>query len=984
VWWKRKGPLKIVGNTHAYEAFGGFGLVLLKAVAITALTGLLLRVRRPGMGMALPAACTLLTLLTMSPRLVMQPACVSLVLFGISFYLLWRPRASDLLPPAPATFGERLRQHGPLLLVFTLWANLDEWFFLGPVLLLLFWAGERLDSLGVRQTPGWLVPAALAACLLNPHFYRVFTSLPPEIAPGVWTSELHEDVRFRNWFQSAWHRDYFQPSAGLTAAGLAYFALVALGLASFALRRRNLVGWRLLIWGVFALLSAWQVRTVGFFAVVAGPITALNLQDAAAVLSRDAVLRPRWRQLIRWGHGLLLVLGVALSILAWPGWLAAVPHEHHRVAWKVQADPSLQRIAETLHDWRQKGLLANEERVFPLHPEVANYCAWFARGEKGFLDLHSPGFSRLVLQYEAVCRAIASSRSGLEAPDEWRMILRDYGICVVVLYDAEDQRLITALHKLAARTEEWDLLRVDGRALVFGWKGGRPGDSFGRLRLDPQRLAFGPVYGDSALPPAPALGPQRAPRQREWWESFLTEAPAPSWQSDAARMYLRYSSDRVTVEQRHAVAGYVAAMIGVATPEPAIAADQILLRLTVAEPFIPSFATRGADLPLLAVRAARLALAANPDDKNAWLCLGQSYHTLHRTTDERSTSGHFALLDLLRHVQIGTALEHALMLDPDLEPAHEGLSRLYGERMFLDAALDHGRHALRLTRRGPRWGETVKDFSERLKAEEAAVNRLEQVVQDHKNEYAIRSRPMSGDPLGRAKLALSLGLAQLALDEVLLKSPVQAFMGEGARLELELLLQFGRAEGVREMLDDPEMRESKSKLEFCRVPAPARPGYLPMYRLPAFEWLRFLQTAASGDYALAAEAFHDLVSPLADISQRGRNQARSALPIVLATELGLAAEPRLKFQRIVVQGERRDLTRYLTEVSFLSKQRADLYVLAGLLATERGSPVVARQSFDAAFTAAAEGDPDGNFVAAPLAAAYRRRLEAFRAGTAEK
>jgi tetratricopeptide (TPR) repeat protein len=391
---------------------------------------------------------------------------------------------------------------------------------------------------------------------------------------------------------------------------------------------------------------------------------------------------------------------------------------------------------------------------------------------------------------------------------------------------------------------------------------------------------------------------------------------------------------------------------------------------------VEPFPAREVDLPLLAVRAARLALAVNPDDKNAWLRLGQAYFTLHRATDERPSSGHSPLLGLLRHVQIATALENALVLDSDLEKAHEGLSILYAERMFLDAALEHRRHALRLTRRRHRPGESEGDFRNRLKREEAAVQRLEQLIQDRRNDYAIRSRQMSGDPMGRAQLALSLGLARLALDDVLLQSPVQTFGGEGARLELELLLQFGRAEVVREMLDDSAMRESKDKLDFSRIPAPARPGYLPFYRLAAYEWLHFLQAAASGDYTLAAEALEELVRPQAESSQRAMAKLRSAFPEAVASELGLATEPQLLLARMVAQGVRWDLLRYLTEVSFLSAQRADLYVLAGLLATERGAPTTALQSFDAAVAAATGRIPPGDFASAPLAAAYSHRLKA--------
>src|SRR5262245_21633870 len=84
-----------------YQALVGSGLVVLKALSITALAWLLLRVRRPGTDAALPAACALLALLAMSPRLLLQPACASLLLLGLSFYLLWRPHAAEPENPAP-------------------------------------------------------------------------------------------------------------------------------------------------------------------------------------------------------------------------------------------------------------------------------------------------------------------------------------------------------------------------------------------------------------------------------------------------------------------------------------------------------------------------------------------------------------------------------------------------------------------------------------------------------------------------------------------------------------------------------------------------------------------------------------------------------------------------------------------------------------------------------------------------------------------
>src|SRR5206468_681819 len=90
-------------------------------------------------------------------------------------------------------------------------------------------------------------------------------------------------------------------------------------------------------------------------------------------------------------------------------------------------------------------------------------------------------------------------------------------------------------------------------------------------------------------------------------------------------------------------------------------------------PFFAQLVARPPALPLLAVRAARRAVAVNPEDANAWLRLGQAYLLLRNVTGERSGEGLLPPLAQLRHVQIVTALEQAVRLDPDVEVAHHEL-----------------------------------------------------------------------------------------------------------------------------------------------------------------------------------------------------------------------------------------------------------------------------------------------------------------------
>ena len=143
--------------------------MILKALAITALAGLLLAPSAAwqppvGDGWLRPAGAA-----EHAAALLLQPACGSLVLLGLVLWLLWRRRAVAVLP-----------------LIFVLWVNLDAWFVLGLLLVGLVCLTEML---GLRdpaapRLPVWLAPACLVGCFVNPHHIFAFR-LPDELSPWV-------------------------------------------------------------------------------------------------------------------------------------------------------------------------------------------------------------------------------------------------------------------------------------------------------------------------------------------------------------------------------------------------------------------------------------------------------------------------------------------------------------------------------------------------------------------------------------------------------------------------------------------------------------------------------------------------------------------------------------------------------------------------------------------------------------------------------
>src|SRR5262249_22094064 len=149
----------------------------------------------------------------------------------------------------------------------------------GAVVAAFVWGGQRAPpGPGAGRVPAWLPLACLAACLISPHPVHALTP-PAELSLAVWRSDFRHDPRFAPLFASPWDLAPLGSAGGFSLEAWAYFVLLALGVVSFAVNRSALRDWRWLVWLAFALLGAWQARLIPFFAVVAGPITALNFRE---------------------------------------------------------------------------------------------------------------------------------------------------------------------------------------------------------------------------------------------------------------------------------------------------------------------------------------------------------------------------------------------------------------------------------------------------------------------------------------------------------------------------------------------------------------------------------------------------------------------------------------------------------------------------------------------------------------------------------
>jgi tetratricopeptide (TPR) repeat protein len=977
VFWVNHTWLSDVALYALHQLGGGTALVVARCVLVTALAGLFFCFRRPETrrrALVLPAAAAVLAL---GPWLPLQPALLSLLGVVLTVYLLELP---SLVEESRTARARALRWS--LVPLFALWANLDGWFVLGPALVGLYAVGEL-----ARRRPrefrnlALLTVAGLAACLLTPYHYRTF-AWPTPLGLSHAERAMMRDPLGQGLVVSAFGAPGLTAPALASPGGWAYCLLLAAGAASFVLCGRTLHPGRLLAWLALAALSAYQARAIPFFAVAAGPILALNLQEWAATRSsKTAFPGPRWLMGAARAAGVLA--GLALLVLAWPGWLQPAPYQPR--GWAVEADGSLVRLARELDRGHADHAARPDHFAFTFSPEVANYLAWFCPSEKGFLDSRWPLFDRTADDFVRMRRCLL--RTDGPGPDRALAALLDaYHIDRIVLHDPGWDRTATAFRCLLADDKEWDLLAVEGGAALFGRRSAT-GSPRPWQRFDYRQAAYRPEPDRRA--PLDAPPPPEPPR---WFDPFyrIRDDRSPD-RAEAALHVIDFdlAAGRVrTALGAQWVAAHAAGLIASGPgSEPAGTASALAARLdltpmppaasggddaagdrTAAEQFAADFlAARDRGPPealLLAVRAARRALAAKPDDAGAWLLLGEAYLRLARQTREESWHVLLPGLAAVRQVQAVSALEQAALHGPDLDEAHALLARLYYEQGQMDRSLDHAQARLRIADRETAGrGPGAAAAAERRPALQANVEAMEELVRRSLDGYAADTAGRT-DPsrvFDRARLASRHGLSRKAL-EMLLESHPAIFGKAGAQMQLELMLQAGRAFEVRAWLEPSHE---------------AVLGYSP------YHWLRLQADAACGDYA-AADAELDLLS---EEVRRVGISAEQAVPVRSAVALRVAgavlARPVPGAGPAGLAGalyQHFDALQPLSDPAGLLRQEADFRVLRGLLALESGAVEAARDHFRAALEV--WGDPGRaatgaglDFLSRPIAQYAIRRLE---------
>ena len=607
-------------------------------------------------------------------------------------------------------------------LLFVAWVNLDGWFILGLTVvvvctlghLLGVWLGSRAGSDAKTALVAML--ASIGACIVNPYHIHAFTPTP-ELAyllgdwlPAPWGDGgqalrglLRDDAGvtaatgFGTAFPLVWNN--------LTVPHTAYVTLLLLSTLSCVLIAANagrpdgpgLPLGRLLAWALIAILSLMQLRLLPFFAIVAAPVTALNFADFGRWWRR----RPGWDPADAFNPGLarfaaLMLVLIALG-LAWPGWLHGrfgEPSARH-VAWRIEEDPSLRTLAESLKEGQAK-------RVFNYTFDIANYCAWFAPGVRCYTDSRYVLFPQEAAHYTKAKNALkmdAGDAVGrhLKKTGSWHGVFRTHDVdhlAVTKMFEDQQTEIITAMCWL--QPGHWTQHYTDGRSAAFTWSaaGTAPLVDLGVLW---RREAFGPVPDDKRPPADGALPPQGEIPLKETYLEAPPAFPARESKEPALRMFY------FEVTREHWRPSYRAAWLATCGLGPA--GSSSAAAATVTGPWTLthialelSARAQPRDLgppaaPLLAIRQARRAVHDFPYDAHGHLQLAVAYKTqveqvegfwIARSGMQQQSNRR----TLLRDVQLATTLRNYLDVRPEDWPRRREFADFLLEHHHLDAGLE--------------------------------------------------------------------------------------------------------------------------------------------------------------------------------------------------------------------------------------------------------------------------------------------------------
>jgi hypothetical protein len=637
-------------DAGAYLLYRGNGvlLVVVKTLAVVLTFGLLIGIRRPGFTLWPWAGVAGVAILAAAPKLSLSPLVGSMLLLAATLFLLFR------FPHRPGSW----RFPVAIGITFWIWAQVDSWFILGPLTLGLVLLGELIQAqlrkseqtadattdpepLGVLPDMPTLVKAlgiGLLACMLNPHHIRIL-QLPFELLELIQPKGAKADSRFQLLLISPLDKIYVDNgSLGYNLNGLAYAVLfvgggVVLGLGVGRIRIAHIA-----LWVGFALLTLLTVNAIPFLAIVAIPLVAAQLNVFSSRCTLKSWGDPKTKFLLLGsaaGRVMVLILIGAGCVLAWPGWMqpdSNNPAFTRRVAWGIEPDPGLVQAAQQLQTLRESGRLPPEVHGAIASVDLANYCAWFAPLEKVLLNGNYNHHRTEIPEFIAIRDSLGLlSREPPNANEVGAMLDKigaEYLVIASTQGDSPGTRNSSRAsvtgredveHRwmagLWADTDHWAPWYLDGRSTISGWRSTPQAKqaTFTALRFDPVVLAFG-----SKAERLPATSVKPIPPIEGWEGEFLHGVGMSPPGVDEAFGWLMYKG---LIQRQNAITEQLASVLwGSFIPVPSELTQHRLIMQILGNRRRPPPETFTA-IPFLTLRAARRAIATDPDHPDSYLAL---------------------------------------------------------------------------------------------------------------------------------------------------------------------------------------------------------------------------------------------------------------------------------------------------------------------------------------------------------------------------
>lgn len=731
----------------ASKAFGeqvaAGALVAINALVRTLTVLLLLTIRRPGPGLWWSVLCALLAMgVAWTPAGAVSGSFGSgLVLGGVGGVGQVSPESwGGLLLALELLILHRTihlgRRNAVLALVpvFLLWANLDESFLIGLLVLAATVIGRLADSPRGAGRPGEdadplsigrglaVLGACAAVCLANPSFYRIFpAAMEPLLSffrptGGVLT---HDQLSF---FGSRIRRPD-QAGAGWVYLAAYYVIVVGLGLASFLLNRMRFSLGRFLIFALTASLWALYIRFGSEFAIVFVAVVALNGQEwYHDRFGTEGRLGRGWALWSIGGRAVTIIVIFACVAKGMTGWRAH-PGEA-QFGFGFRPDDFSFEAAEYLKTAPIRGNILNTSL------QQGDSLIWRAYPlRKTFID------GRRHLFTSETRRQLEETRLALRDNDvaRWKPLLDRHEISAVMIHESSSP--IT--YRRLMQSPDWIPFYDDGGVVMFGRADAPEADlaHFNAQRLEADAIAY-----ERARPFPPF---DRAPTPVGWMDEIFQHR-------------------------------------SLARPQPHTEAGRRWLAGPGTEGDPPSYPDPARCL--LAIHEARLALARRPDDTRAFRLLATAYRFLmieesamlagltpSPANMEQVLSVPVQTRPLMnRFRQRVTSLNFAVQTTPtprtreervDLQGLHLELYQLFLGVNYLDLARDHLQAALNAA--AP--GEIVPEVRASMSGELAQLEERMTEVQTRMGDLAIEQQ---AGPLDRAGFAMSQGAPGLALREL--------------------------------------------------------------------------------------------------------------------------------------------------------------------------------------------------------------------------